>query len=567
MGLLREWGSNSPSCKSMSLLPLPPRKSDGRSAGSGAGSQTGQLGFPGDVDVYRFTPTSSGQLTLTSSSPAARVQVFTYLYGLPNVVADSWQGAGRSATGGGGTATADLTANQTYYVRVGPPATSAGDYRFEYAFSPGSLDSADIQPAGKQTYGKLVDSFVRYTKADSDQTYAADQVSNAMVAQFLATLGGPPTTNYLLIWLDPVNYRLSDAQHRESGYISVSGPVSGNTASQGPILEEPGSFFAGSDVLQLLILPRAYAGTYSLDLVGLNADPVLFGARLVTPDGEAPPPSTEEAGGAALGLPVDLALKDSLVAILNFAEAGSPGPPGPPAGSVPDASSQGPVGSSATIIGPLTVSAAAAGSPTEGISAGQAEGEDAAMTSGSTGASVGLLTALKSDRSSESSWAPRGASSTIRQGGSSRRAGPAPGPDGKLGGKEGAGGDPPEGGPVGPAPGPDGKLRGKEGAGGDPPAGGPGDPAPTLTPAGAAAAGSTPPAAGMGEVPGMGEDRGGPAAAPPSAGSAPSAAVGTSAAAPWLFALWLAPHRGAARPGPARRPLKEWGLGPGVPRR
>ena len=31
MGLLREWGSNSPSCKSMSLLPLPPRKSDGRS--------------------------------------------------------------------------------------------------------------------------------------------------------------------------------------------------------------------------------------------------------------------------------------------------------------------------------------------------------------------------------------------------------------------------------------------------------------------------------------------------------------------------------------------------------
>ena len=48
MGLLREWGSNSPSCKSMSLLPLPPRKSDGRSAIHRGGREwrIGQDKFP-----------------------------------------------------------------------------------------------------------------------------------------------------------------------------------------------------------------------------------------------------------------------------------------------------------------------------------------------------------------------------------------------------------------------------------------------------------------------------------------------------------------------------------------
>ena len=135
------------------------------------------------------------------------------------------------------------------------------------------------------------------------QQLTANQITAALVAQFLATEQGHLSGPYVLVWTDPIDFILTDANARQNGY----------TAARGPISETGGSFNSGAGALKLVIVPFTSA-SYDLDLVGVGEGPVLFGAALITDTGG----SVDAVGSPDSALPIALASMTDLVVVLGF---------------------------------------------------------------------------------------------------------------------------------------------------------------------------------------------------------------------------------------------------------
>jgi hypothetical protein len=292
-------------------------------SGSGSGAQSGTIEDPDDVDVFRFVAPLDGQVTVVLAPQpggvlATTLRAYTTLDGAPTLVADDHLQPGSLQL--------DVSRGQVYFLRVAPGDRSAGGYRLSLQAAAADQATPDIRRAGKATFDQLRDSFVRDVPRLGPSPAAAVAIDVDLVRTFLATLGAPPTTDYLLLWVDPVDFRTADLRRRVSGY----------TAGQGPILEQQGGYYSGSGVLQLLILPRAVAGRYSVELVGDGGGPVLFGAARIDVDASVSEAKVTFPDNPDLARPVDLALKESLAAVLDFAPptpSGRPGPPDEPAGS------------------------------------------------------------------------------------------------------------------------------------------------------------------------------------------------------------------------------------------
>ena len=134
--------------------------------------------------------------------------------------------------------------------------------------------------AGQVTADQLTTGYASAVSGATAVSASSAATVNALLAQtFLAALPrGEPATNYLILWLDPVNFNFVDPQGRQMGFTQEGGQVQENSAA----------FFARANntALQLLIVPGvSLEDSFQLDLVGVGAGPVLVGAELVQADG------------------------------------------------------------------------------------------------------------------------------------------------------------------------------------------------------------------------------------------------------------------------------------------
>jgi hypothetical protein len=243
---------------------------------AGIGEREGTIEDPEDVDVFRLEIPSDHRLVVTltpalGSTLVTDLRVFTLLDGLLTQVASDQVQSGRLQL--------DVVGGRTYFIRVAPTGQSSGAYRLALHTEAAAGPVVAIREAGKGAFDQLRESFVRAVPgigpAPEEAQRAADAISDDVVRRFLVGLGGLPKTAFLLVWVDPVDFRATDPQHRLAGY----------TADQGAINEQGGGFFSGDGVLELLITPQTSTGRFSLELIGVGPDQVLFGARLILPDG------------------------------------------------------------------------------------------------------------------------------------------------------------------------------------------------------------------------------------------------------------------------------------------
>ncbi|HEX8203544.1 MAG TPA: hypothetical protein VF590_23920, partial [Isosphaeraceae bacterium] len=349
------------------------------------GTTTGTIEAPGDVDLFEFVAPETGRLAIRlRAAPGSGLDPVLVAFddgrneiardddAVPGARSDSliWLRVARG---------------RHYVLRASGYGISVGSYRLE--FDPVAADGSgpDGDPAsgaatgagavgglgvaGKGTFEELGSSFTRRVPRIEPEPGRAQQVADAisddLARRFLASLGGPPGTSYLLLWLDPVDFRTTDPQHRLTGY----------TADQGAIHVPAGAYYSGKGVLQLLLIPEATYGRYSLELIGDGPDPVLFGARLITADGRVLAPVVSFPDQPAGGLPVNPPVKASLVAILDFSPGlGVSEPEGGtgPSGTVPPPDAPVPPGPAIGVPGGAGRSSGAGRASTPGLGLGRA---------------------------------------------------------------------------------------------------------------------------------------------------------------------------------------------------
>jgi hypothetical protein len=230
---------------------------------------------PGESQFFRFQAEQAGQLAVAVTGGHADVDVFTFPNGFQ---------APAVQVAGGVQNTFPVNANQTYYVRVTSRETVLpGPGGYALTFTQVAASGATVDPrAGGVTADDLRHAFSVRIRSDADPQQTADAISASLVQTFVAGLGGHVTGDYLLLWLDPVDFVVTDPRGRQAG----------NTPDRVEVNEVPGSFYSdGGDanVLQLLILPNALASQYALNLIGVGDQQVLAGARLITPSGAFSP--------------------------------------------------------------------------------------------------------------------------------------------------------------------------------------------------------------------------------------------------------------------------------------
>ncbi|HJT75964.1 MAG TPA: PPC domain-containing protein, partial [Gemmataceae bacterium] len=273
----------------------------------------------GEVQFFRFNAPVTGPLAIASPGADAALDVFTF--------PDGFQGDAQQVTGDAQNAFVER-AGQTYFVRVTARQASPNGYELTFA----QLELRQVEPpdappveprVGNDTAGDLAHSFTTlriHGNADPQQT--ADAISNSLVQTFRASLasrGESVTTNYLLLWLDPVDFVVTDPHGRQAG----NGVAANGTPDRVAINQVPGSFASNggsTGVLQLLILPGALASDYQLSLIGVGDGQVLAGARLITPNGVLSPRNS---------LVSTLQPGQALEHVLDFSPLPSPVVPGP----------------------------------------------------------------------------------------------------------------------------------------------------------------------------------------------------------------------------------------------
>jgi hypothetical protein len=341
---------------------------------SGAGSQLGAVGVPGTEDLYQFASPLTGRLRIAlgpapGSPLLGALRAYTSLQGTPTQIAHDDPGTPGDAAASGSTpeVTIDVVQGQVYYIRVAAAtgATPEQDHGgYVLTIQPGGEEAPSLakldQRVGAAVAGDLT---LAYTaNVDDPQTVAqaAGAINQSLRSTLLAAIAdqaAAPTTDYLVLWLDPVNFNLTDPQYRQVGY----------TADRGQVVEVDNAFFSrpGNASLQLLIIPGVQLdASYRLELVGVGAHSVLIGAEVVTQDGgvalgefnliTSATPTIVAAGSLATG-DLPKSSQGELVAYLDFRT--SPAGPSEPgsSGLVPESLAAAPPVPGASPTGPEVV--------------------------------------------------------------------------------------------------------------------------------------------------------------------------------------------------------------------
>ena len=170
-----------------------------------------------------------------------------------------------------------------------------------------------LSPTGGST-----EAFLNVSAAGEQRTLSAENISgfslveaiDAQVqADFLALLGVSDLSqvpgSFLIIWFDPVDFVLTDAQGQQVGHAG------GSTVNQ-----VPNAFYSGDGTTELLVIPNATGGNYNLSLVGAGSE---FRGT-----------ATFVSNGQVVNVPLQgtLAAGSNVVAVLDFRGLGEPVPSG-----------------------------------------------------------------------------------------------------------------------------------------------------------------------------------------------------------------------------------------------
>ena len=279
-------------------------------------SESGSTGFQGfldkaDQDAARFLATKDGEVVVNFSGKGGEFRAF-----VRDGTSTLQVGSGSFAESGGKVHFPVTTGQQVFLVAVAPTKGNfaGGDFSIKVSVDP--PEQSDVRPVGgdvvsavEGTLGNTFAGLITEGETDGDFQSIRDQITQSLIESFKAASGGKLSTSYLLIWLDPVDFVVTDAASQQIG----------NTATQGAINENASSTLSQKGALDLVIIPGAQASNYSMQLYGVNGGRVLAGASMIQSDGTIVNP-TVSMGGAQLasGVPVGSVSKEGLTLSLDF---------------------------------------------------------------------------------------------------------------------------------------------------------------------------------------------------------------------------------------------------------
>lgn len=254
-------------------------------ASDGSGRVEGAVNSSTDVDFFAFTALVDGRMIVqTENANGFPLQVAAQAFRDSQRIA-----SGRQIDADNNLLTFDVEAGATYQLRLSDFSDDdpAGNYQMLLTTTPDpSVRNRPVSGLVNRTRDDSLREFLETNSvvggvtAESRQQHPADvshRINQSIVDEMLRQFGGFQSLHEsaLLIWLDPVDFILTDSANRQIGY----------TQSQG-LVNEIGSnvFYSGNGFGELLVLPVS-GGSYSLQLVGVGSGAVSYGANMISPVG------------------------------------------------------------------------------------------------------------------------------------------------------------------------------------------------------------------------------------------------------------------------------------------
>ncbi len=275
-----------------------------------------QAGFNGaldgaDQDVVRFIAPATGDFVVTYSGQAGQLRA---------LVRDD---SGTLQVASGDFSAKDKTfkfhvslGQEIFLLAAAPDDTklSGGDFKVKVQLIAGTESSANavssdlintLNTTLTQSFTQLIGQGV----GDADFYKIRDQITQALIESLKAASGGQLTTSYLVIWLDPADFVMTDSASQQIG----------SKASQGAINENSSAALSQKGALDLVIIPSAQASNYSMQLFGVGGGRVLAGATMIQADGTVVTPKVSINGASSdNGIPVGSVPKEGLTLSLDF---------------------------------------------------------------------------------------------------------------------------------------------------------------------------------------------------------------------------------------------------------
>jgi len=266
---------------------------------------------PGDTDVVRLIATQTGDLVVRYRGELGTLRAVVREEG------ELVQIASGNLNARGGTLRFHVVAGQDVYLLAsGPEDTKKQGGAFEAsveligeALNQAKPVGAEVVSALDGTLNQAFTQLIGQGQTETDFQNIRDQITSSLVASFLAASGGALSTSYLVIWLDPVDFVVTDAASQQIG----------NTASQGAMRENASATLSQKGALDLVIIPGASAGNFSMQLIGVGGGRVLAGATMIQQDGTVLNPKVTVNGIASdSGIPTGSVPKEGLTLNLDF---------------------------------------------------------------------------------------------------------------------------------------------------------------------------------------------------------------------------------------------------------
>ena len=283
-------------------------------ASDGSGHREGALQSSRDIDLLKVVSPLSGVMNLTVTIQAGNSTVRLLARNGNDVVQVA------SATGTGSLKlSSSVVEAREYFIRID---SADGDLALYSLNASVKQDSGNnLRPVAADVLSKISDEFnAAFVRRISTMTAGGDinkiqnEILNDLVRSY-RLINGAPDTYVLIIYLDPVDFAISDGAGREVG----------NTTNGGAVSENPSAAVSSRGALDLVIVPVSSAGSFNMNLMGVGGGRVLAGATMITPSGTVITPRVGFSGGTYSSLPAGDVPKEGLQLVLDFTQGGSSG--------------------------------------------------------------------------------------------------------------------------------------------------------------------------------------------------------------------------------------------------
>ncbi|MSR31414.1 MAG: hypothetical protein EXR99_07910 [Gemmataceae bacterium] len=301
---------------------------------------TGSFSHAGDVDAFKGVAFEDTTISLGGfSGPAGGktgVKVFLTQDG------ESIQLASSSATSP--TLSFKVSSGDEFHILLTAPGDLSLSTDYSFTLSPAISSESFTRPVDQTQLDNLSNELIGSFSSVATNLSAADSINlasskiteelvNFWIASQDPTGSGKLDQDYLLLWLDPVDFVLN----------TPTGQVGNSQGNQ--ILENKSASLSSKGALDLVVIPAAQATQYNLQLTGVGAGQVLAGAALVTANGQVINPTVTQGGQAVSGFAAADVPKSGLSLVLDFGSKSSGSTPGGSPGPVGNNGQSGPIDS------------------------------------------------------------------------------------------------------------------------------------------------------------------------------------------------------------------------------